>query len=106
MLWSLYERQGFLAYVGGLPGGAQRRANLLKLHELARRFGSFRQQGLHRFLRFIRSLEEEKQSVASAPAVSEADDVVQIMSIHQAKGLEFPVVFVAGLGTKIQPWGS
>ncbi|UCC32406.1 MAG: UvrD-helicase domain-containing protein [Phycisphaerales bacterium] len=100
VLWSLYERQGFLAYVGGLPGGAQRRANLLKLHELARRFGSFRQQGLHRFLRFIRSLEEEKQSVASAPAVSEADDVVQIMSIHQAKGLEFPVVFVAGLGTK------
>ena len=100
VLWDLYERQGFLAYVGGLPGGTQRRANLLKLHELARRFGSFRQQGLHRFLRFIRSLEEEKQTVASAPAVSDADDVVRIMSIHQAKGLEFPVVFVAGLGTR------
>jgi len=86
--------------VGGLPGGAQRRANMLRLHELARRFGSFRQQGLHRFLRFIQSLEDQKQSIASAPAVSEADDVVRIMSIHQAKGLEFPVVFVAGLGTK------
>ncbi len=100
VLWNLYERQGYLAYAGGLPNGAQRRANLLKLHELARRFGSFRRQGLHRFLRFIQSLEEEKHQVATPPAVGEADDVVRIMSIHQAKGLEFPVVFVAGLGTR------
>ncbi|MGB2987222.1 MAG: UvrD-helicase domain-containing protein, partial [Phycisphaerae bacterium] len=100
VLWSLYEQQGYLAYAGGLPNGAQRRANLLKLHELARQFGSFRRQGLHRFLRFIQSMEEEKQDVATAPAIGEADDVVRVMSIHQAKGLEFPVVFVAGLGTK------
>ncbi len=100
VLWNVYEQQDFLAYAGGLEGGAQRRANLLKLHELARQFGSFRRQGLHRFLRFILSLEEENQAVASAPAICEADDVVRIMSIHHAKGLEFPIVFVAGLGTK------
>ncbi len=100
VLWNVYERQGYLAYAGGLPNGFQRRANLLKLHELARRFGCFRRQGLHRFLRFIQSLEEEKQHVATPPAVGEADDVVRIMSIHQSKGLEFPVVFVAGLGTR------
>lgn len=97
----LYEREGFLAYVGGLPGGAHRRANLFKLHELARRFGSFRRQGLHRFLRYVESLAEQQQDVAVAPAVGEAEDVVRIMSIHQSKGLEFPVVFIAGLGNRL-----
>ncbi len=100
VLWSLYEQQGYLAYVGGLPNGAQRRANLLKLHELARKFGTFRRQGLHRFLRFVETLEEGRREIATAPAIGESDDVVRIMSIHQAKGLEFPVVFVAGLGTQ------
>ena len=100
VLWNLYQAQGYLAYAGGLPNGAQRRANLLKLHELARRFGSFRRQGLHRFLRFIQSLQEEKREVATAPSMGETDDVVRLMSIHQAKGLEFPIVFIAGLGTR------
>ncbi|MHC4696847.1 MAG: UvrD-helicase domain-containing protein [Planctomycetota bacterium] len=100
VLWKLYEQYGYLAYVSGLPNGGQRRANLLKLHELARKFGSFRRQGLHRFLQFVESLEEENRDIASAPALGEADDVVRIMSIHQSKGLEFPVVFVAGLGRR------
>ena len=99
-LWRLYVEQGYLAYAGGLPNGAQRRANLLKLHELARKFGTFRKQGLLRFLRFVQSLETEGSAIATAPALGEADDVVRIMSIHQSKGLEFPVVFVAGLGTR------
>jgi len=99
-IWNLYERQGYLAHAAGLPSGAQRRANLLKLHDLARKFGSFRRQGLHRFLRFIESMADEDRDVGAAPAIGEADDVVRIMSIHHAKGLEFPVVFVAGLGTQ------
>jgi ATP-dependent helicase/nuclease subunit A len=99
-IWNLYERQGYLAYALGLPNGAQRRANLLKLHDLARKFGSFRRQGLHRFLRFIESMADEERDVGAAPAIGEADDVVRIMSVHHAKGLEFPIVFVAGLGTQ------
>ncbi|MCH7873015.1 MAG: UvrD-helicase domain-containing protein, partial [Planctomycetes bacterium] len=100
VLWELYEKQGYLAYAGGLPGGAQRRANLLELHDLARCFGTFRRQGLRRFLGFVHLLDEGRQELPTAPSVGEAADVVRIMSIHQAKGLEFPVVFVAGLGTK------
>jgi len=100
LLWQLYEDHGFMAYTSGLPNGMQRRANLLKLHQLARKFGSFRRQGLHRFLRFIESLQDEEQDVALAPSLGESDDVVRVMSIHKAKGLEFPIVFVAGLGTK------
>ncbi|UCE59541.1 MAG: UvrD-helicase domain-containing protein [Phycisphaerales bacterium] len=100
VLWKLCEQHGFMAYVCGLPNGSQRRANLLKLHELARKFASFRTQGLHRFLRFVQSLEEESREIAAAPAIGESEDVVRIMSIHQSKGLEFPVVFVAGLGAQ------
>lgn len=100
VLWNLYHQRGHMAHVGGLPNGVQRQANLHKLHELARQFGSFRRQGLHRFLTFIRAMEEKGQDVGAAPAIGESEDVVRVMSIHQAKGLEFPVVFVAGLGNR------
>ncbi|MGD2108651.1 MAG: UvrD-helicase domain-containing protein [Phycisphaerae bacterium] len=104
VLWGIYLEHGYLAHVGGLPNGAQRRANLLRLHELARGFSpgapGFRRQGLHRFLRFVEALQEEERELATATPIGEAEDVVRVMSIHQAKGLEFPVVFVAGLGTR------
>lgn len=99
-LWNLLERQGYMAFATGLPNGAQRRANLLKLYDLARSFSTYRRQGLHRFLRLVESLADEDQSIAVAPASGAGDNVVRIMSIHHAKGMEFPVVFVAGLGTK------
>ena len=95
----LYEESGYLAYVGGEVNGTQRRANLLKLHERARRFGAFRRQGLHRFLRFLEAVEEEGRDFGSASPLGEAGSVVRVMTIHQSKGLEFPVVFVAGLGS-------
>ncbi len=100
VLWSLYDRHGFLAYVCGLPRGAQREANLLRLHELARKFGTFRRQGLHRFLRFLDAMKEEDRTLASPARMGEGENVVRVMSVHHGKGLEFPVVFVAGLGTR------
>ncbi|MFQ5410719.1 MAG: UvrD-helicase domain-containing protein [Phycisphaerae bacterium] len=53
VLWEIYEESGYLAYVGGLSEGGQRRANLLQLHEYARRFADFQRQGLVRFLRYL-----------------------------------------------------
>ncbi|HOW17817.1 MAG TPA: 3'-5' exonuclease, partial [Phycisphaerae bacterium] len=98
VIWEIYEETGYLAYVGGLPHGRQRRANLIGLHDRARQFGTFRRQGLRRFLRFIEQLQEQETDLATPSPVSEADDVVRILSVHQSKGLEFPVVFVADLG--------
>lgn len=100
LLWRIYHEFGHLAYCCGLPGGPQRRANLLEFHQLARSFGSFRRQGLARFLRFIEGMADEEAEVPIASPIGEAEDVVRIMSIHQSKGLEFPVVFVAGLGNR------
>lgn len=100
VIWKLYQERAYFARVCGLENGPQRRANLLKLHDIARRFSSFRTQGVHRFLRFIERLEERRGDFGVAPMIGESEEVVRIMTIHQSKGLEFPVVFVAGMGNR------
>ncbi|MBN1492053.1 MAG: helicase-exonuclease AddAB subunit AddA [Phycisphaerae bacterium] len=100
VIWNVYEETGYLAYVGGLPHGPQRRANLIGLHDRARQFGTFRRQGLRRFLHFVDQLRDRGEELATPSTASDADNVVRILSIHQSKGLEFPVVFVADLGAR------
>lgn len=96
-VWSLLHQTGYWTYVGGLREGRQRRANLLRFYRVVRAFGESKPQGLHGFLRFLESLEREGRPLEAGGA-SGAAAAVRIMSIHAAKGLEFPVVFVADLG--------
>jgi ATP-dependent helicase/nuclease subunit A len=100
MLWHLYDQTGYMAYVAGLPNGAQRQANLIELHDRATQFGTFQRQGLARFLAFLEKLKDETD-LGQASVASEADDVVRIMSIHRSKGQEFPVVLLPDLGKAI-----
>ena len=100
VLWRIYVETGYLSYVRGLRGGRQRHANLIALHELARRFGSYRRQGLARFLRFVEQMRDRAGSGDTTTPMSDARDAVRIMSIHRSKGLEFPVVFVADMGRR------
>jgi ATP-dependent helicase/nuclease subunit A len=76
--------------------GEQRRANVHRLLAVAEQFDQFQRQGLFRFLRFIEA-QQAAESEPEVPAVTETD-AVRLMSIHQSKGLEFPVVVVADLG--------
>ncbi|HSW46465.1 MAG TPA: 3'-5' exonuclease, partial [Phycisphaerae bacterium] len=98
VLWQIYEETDYLACVSGLPGGRVRRDHLLRLHELARQFGTFSRQGLHRFLRFIDDLVRNELQPQQPAGPGAADNAVRIMSIHGSKGLEFPVVIVADAG--------
>ena len=77
------------------PRGAQRRANVDQFLNLAQRFDQFQRQGLFRFLKFI----EAQREAGAEPEVAQVSDknAVRLMSIHQSKGLEFPVVVVADL---------
>src|SRR5690606_14576500 len=70
-------------------------ANVRRLLDLAREYDPYQRQGLFRFLRFVRAQEETPTEVEPAPATR---DAVQLTSIHRSKGLEFPVVVLAGLG--------
>ncbi|ADU50900.1 recombination helicase AddA [Thermaerobacter marianensis DSM 12885] len=102
VIQKIYDETGLLTFVAALPGGEQRRANLEALRERARQFDRFARQGLFRFLRFIERLRERGDDLATAPALGENDDVVRVMTIHQSKGLEFPVVVVADLGARFR----
>jgi ATP-dependent helicase/nuclease subunit A len=78
--------------------GAQRRANVEKLLDMTRQFDQFQRQGLFRFLKFVEA--QQATEFEPEPAAVEAEDAVRLMSVHQSKGLEFPVVVVADLGKR------
>lgn len=97
LIWQLYRDTGFFEFVGGLPGGKQRQANLRALYDRARQYESTSFRGLFRFLRFIERMRDRGDDLGTARALGEQEDVVRLMTIHSSKGLEFPIVFVAGL---------
>jgi ATP-dependent helicase/nuclease subunit A len=96
LIWQLYRDTRFYDYVGGMAGGKQRQANLRALYDRARQYEETTFRGLFRFLRFIDRMRERGDDLGVARALSEQEDVVRLMTIHSSKGLEFPVVFVAG----------
>ena len=97
LLWDIYESQDYVNYVGAMPNGLVRRANVLALYDRAKGYEASGFRGLFRFLRFVESLRDSNQDMPLANVVSEADNVVHLMTIHKSKGLEFPVVFLSGV---------
>ncbi|MFO0973315.1 MAG: helicase-exonuclease AddAB subunit AddA [Phycisphaerae bacterium] len=98
LLDALLDETGYAGYVAALSDAAARAANLAALREVVARFATFRRQGVGRFLEFMGRLADAAEDLGAAAAVAAGDDRVRVMSIHSAKGLEFPVVFVAELG--------
>lgn len=98
LLATIYRESGYADYVAGMPDGMKRQANLRALFSRARQFDRFSRQGLARFLQFIAQLRDSGEDLGAARTLGENEDVVRIMSIHKAKGLEFPVVFLCDLG--------
>ncbi|HZJ58171.1 MAG TPA: UvrD-helicase domain-containing protein, partial [Clostridia bacterium] len=98
LIWHLYGETGYYSCVGALPGGVQRQANLRILFERARQYEETSYKGLFNFVHFIDRLKTSQGDMGSAKILGENENVVRIMSIHKSKGLEFPIVFVAGCG--------
>lgn len=92
------EKTGYRLYITAMPGGAQRAANLDMLTERAAAFEGTSYKGLFNFIRYIEQLKKYDVDYGEAGIMDEQENTVRIMSIHKSKGLEFPVVFVAGLG--------
>lgn len=98
LIWQLFRDTGYYDYVGGMPGGILRQANLRMLYDRAGQYETTNFRGLFRFLRFIEKMRDTGTDLAVARTLGESENVVRIMSIHKSKGLEFPVVLVADLG--------
>ena len=97
-IWYLYMDTAYFGYVGAMPNGKLRQANLKILFQRAKQFESTSFKGLFNFINFINKLRKSSGDMGSAKVLGENEDVVRIMSIHKSKGLEFPVVFCAGTG--------
>src|SRR5690625_1562522 len=97
LIWEIFQETGYYDFVGGIPGGRQRQANLRALYDRARSYEETTFRGLFRFLRFIERMETKNKDLGEARALSEQEDVVRIMTIHQSKGLEFPVVILGNI---------
>jgi ATP-dependent helicase/nuclease subunit A len=99
LIWQIFSETNYLSFVSALPGGSQRRANLLKLHHRAIQFEKFASSlnviSLSRFVNFLQKLLDSGGDWAPAEPDSSAADAVRIMSIHKSKGLEFPIVVLA-----------
>ncbi|MBR1780212.1 MAG: UvrD-helicase domain-containing protein, partial [Oscillospiraceae bacterium] len=95
VLGELYDQVGMMLIYGAMEGGSARQANLRLLQEQARAFERGGHRGVFGLVTHLRRMREAGQSLA-APG-KEAAGGVQILSIHKSKGLEFPVVLLAGL---------
>ena len=93
-IWYLYMDTAFYGYVGAMPNGKLRQANLKILFQRAKQYESTSFKGLFNFI----NLRKSSGDMGSAKVLGENEDVVRIMSIHKSKGLEFPVVFTSGMG--------
>jgi ATP-dependent helicase/nuclease subunit A len=86
-------------------GGGRRYANVRKLMRLAAEFEAVNGPDLAGFVDSLRSRDDLGDREGNAPTLTEGENVVRVMTVHQAKGLEFPVVVLAGLGSDV-PHGS
>lgn len=98
LLLEILEDTGYGDYAAAMPGGEQRKANLQMLIEKARAFESTSYKGLFHFIRYIEQLRKYDVDYGEASLEDEQSDTVRIMTIHKSKGLEFPIVFVSGMG--------
>lgn len=97
LIQQLIRETGYASYIGSMPGGEQRYANIELLLERAGAFEKTSFYGLFHFIRYLETMQEKEVDFGEANILDENADVVRVMTIHKSKGLEFPICFVCGL---------
>lgn len=98
LIWKILDETGYYQYVAAMPRGRHRQENIWKLIEKASQYESTSYHGLFDFLRYIERMKVSEQDFGEAAGMGVNDNLVQIMTIHKSKGLEFPVVLLCGCG--------
>lgn len=98
LIYQVYDRTGYYDYVSAMPAGETRKANLDMLVEKAAAYEKTSYKGLFQFIRYIHQLKKYETDFGEAGTPGKQEEMVRVMSIHKSKGLEFPIVFLAGTG--------
>lgn len=98
LLWQILTETGYLDRVQALPSGRQRLANMEMLLQKAQDYEKISYHGLFHFIRYIERLQKYQVDFGEADISGKGSEAVRIMSTHHSKGLEFPIVFAAGMG--------
>lgn len=96
LIWKIYQERFYYDYVGALPNGAQRQANLYALSLRANDYEKSSFKGLSRFISMIDKILENQHDLASVPYAA-PQDAVHLMTVHKSKGLEFKYVFLLNM---------
>ncbi len=105
-LAKLYESTNLLAVTAGQPHGEQRVANLMKVLDQARDLETSQHFTYRAFTQWLTTQQEEGTMEGEAPGPDSSEDRITLMTIHKAKGLEFPIVFVSGIAADPKDSGS
>lgn len=100
-IWRLLTESGFFVYMGTMPDPEKRQANLRLLADRAESFSRSRQVSLYDFLRYMDAMKKSDIDMPQAVIIGENDNVVRLMTSHHSKGLEYPIVIAAGMGSKL-----
>ncbi len=99
-IWNILNETGFYYFASAMPNGETRQANIRRFVDIAEEFenSGFTQRGLYAFLQYVEKLERAGSNMGIVHVSDNSDNSINILSIHKSKGLEFPVVILAGLG--------
>ena len=101
LIWELLLETGFYIAMGAMPSGSRRQANLRALVDKAHAYQGSQDGSLYGFMEYIDAVKARKVSMGQVKMVGEDDDTIRIMTIHKSKGLEFPMVLLAGYCRKL-----
>lgn len=101
LIWKMLLDTGFYISMGAMPAGGQRQANLRALTDKALAYQNMGGGTLYGFIKYVEAIKENKVSMGQVKLLGEKDDLVRIMTVHKSKGLEFPMVILAGYCRKL-----
>ena len=99
LIRQILKETGYGDYAAAMPAGAQRQANLEMLAERAAAYEKNDYHGLFQFVRYVEQLTQREVDFGEVSLYGEEENIVRVMTIHKSKGLEFPVVILAGLSS-------
>lgn len=94
LIWQIYQDTHIDDYVAGLKNGAQRHAHLHALYHRAEQYEQNGHKGLYSFIQYMHYMQKKDYDIEGIPQMPDDETgAVQVMTIHQSKGLEYPYVF-------------